>query len=219
MSRLLRWGIGLSLIAGLLLGAFFFLPFHSWLPGGTVADIPTREVVNGTRFNRLFPTPQADEQLVFTQEKRGFSQARLKRGAEVTALLSISDVANAPASRDKFASAAERLRNWPLVEQGSQASALLVADRFQVKVIGQGAGLDVEQRHGLLGAFNLEGLAALNPQAALAPTRSRPSLPQGSTEAVRPPVSVSPQRVPQPAAEPTAATLPHRATAVLESAA
>jgi len=186
MSRILRWGIGLLLIAGLLLGAFLFLPFRSWLPGGTVADIPSREVVNGTRFNRLFPQPQADEQLVFTQEKRGFSQARLKRGAEVKALLSISDVANAPASLDKFAGARERIQNWPLVEQGSQASALLVAERFQVKVIGQGAGLDLEQRHDLLGAFNLAGLAALNPAQAKAP--DRPSLSPGLGEPVRIPV-------------------------------
>jgi hypothetical protein len=49
------------------------------------------------------------------------------------------------------------------VEQGSQASALLVADRFQVKVIGQGDGLDQGARHDLLGAFDLRGLAALQP--------------------------------------------------------
>ena len=161
MSRSLRWGIGLLLVAGLLLGAFFFLPFRSWLPGGTVGNIAPREVVNGTLFNRLFPKPQTGEQLVFTQEKRGFSQARLKQGAEVRALLSISDVASSPASRNKFIHTEERLQSWPLVDQGSQASALLVADRFQVKVIGQGSGLDAQQRHELLGAFDLAALAAL----------------------------------------------------------
>ena len=218
MSRILRWGIGLLLIAGLLLGAFLFLPFRSWLPGGTVADIPTGEVVNGTRFNRLFPPPQPDEQLVFTQEKRGFSQARLKRGAEVKALLSISDVANAPASRDKFSATRERLQSWPLVEQGSQASALLVADRFQVKVIGQEAGLDQDQRHSLLEAFNLAGLAALNP--APVPV-GRPSLPAGRGEAIRAPIPASQQRRPEPVAEPTSAlpTPSNRANAVLEPAA
>ena len=83
MSRTLRWVLGLVLVAGLLLGAFLFLPFSSWLPGGTVANVPTREVVNGTAFNRLFPKPQAGEDLIFTQEKRGFSQARLKEGEAV----------------------------------------------------------------------------------------------------------------------------------------
>jgi hypothetical protein len=183
MSRILRWGLGLLLIAGLLIGAFLFLPFRSWLPGGTVGDVPTSEVVNGTAFNRLFPQPQAGETIVFTQEKRGFSEARLKSGQETRALLAISDTTTAPTARDKFVKAAEQLQGWPLVEQGSQASALLVAERFQVKVIGQGSGLDADQRHELLGAFNLQGLAALNPGA----TTPR-ALPAGQQEPVRIPM-------------------------------
>lgn len=187
MSRTLRWGIGLLLIAGLLLGAFLFLPFRSWLPGGTVAGVAKREVVNGSSFNRLFPDPQAGEQIVFTQEKRGFSQARLKRGEEIRALLSISDVITSPASLGKFQHASERLQSWPLVDQGSQASALLVADRFQVKVIGQGSGLDVEQRHELLGAFDLPALAALSPAEQPAVKAGGPkALPPGQGEAVKP---------------------------------
>ena len=173
MSRVLRWGLGLLLIGALLLGAFLVLPFRSWLPGGTVADLPTSEVVNGTSFNRLFPTPEAGEQLVFTQEKRGFSQARLRQGGEVKALLSISDVITNPTARAKFGSGDERLGGWPLVEQGPQASAVLVADRFQVKVIGQGSGLDAQQRHELLEGFDLSGLAALRP--ALAEGKARPA--------------------------------------------
>ena len=172
MSRNLRWGIGLLLLAGLILGAFLFLPFRSWLPGGSVGNIPNRALVNGTNFNRLFPSPEAGEQLVFTQEKRGFSQARLKRGSDVVALLSISDVTSSPASRNKFIHSQERLRSWPLVDQGSQASALLVADRFQVKVIGQGNGMDSQQRHALLEAFDVASLAALNPAIA-------PAIPTG----------------------------------------
>jgi hypothetical protein len=179
MSRTLRWVLGLALVAGLLLGAFLFLPFRSWLPGGTVADVSTREVVNGPAFNRLFPKPQPGEELIFTQEKRGFSQARLKAGDSTKALLSISDVVTAPEARDKFSGSQQQLRSWPLVEQGPQASALLVADRFQVKVIGQGTGLDQEKRHELLSAFDLNGLAALQPatktvRGALAPGRGEP---------------------------------------------
>lgn len=183
MSRMLRWGLGLLLIAGLLIGAFLFLPFRSWLPGGTVGNVPKGEVVNGTAFNRLFPKPQPGETIVFTQEKRGFSEARLKSGQETRALLAISDTVTAPEARSKFVRAAEQLQGWPLVEQGPQASALLVAERFQVKVIGQGAGLDQEKRHDLLGAFNLSGLAALNPGAP-----NRRALPQGQAEPVRVPV-------------------------------
>jgi hypothetical protein len=161
MTRTLRWGVGLLLVVSLSIGAFLFLPFRSWLPGGTVADVPLSQVVNGAAFNRLFPEPEDGDQLVFTQEKRGFSEARLRHGGQVKALLAISDVTTAPEARLKFEASQSLLQGWPLVEQGPQATALLVAERFQVKVIGQGEGLDPEQRHDLLGRFNLRGLAAL----------------------------------------------------------
>ncbi|MFO8238092.1 MAG: hypothetical protein R6U00_07565, partial [Prochlorococcaceae cyanobacterium] len=105
----------------------------------------------------------------YTQEKRGFSEARLKQGDSTLALLAISDTTTAPEAREKFSASSERIQGWPLVEQGPQASALLVAERFQVKVIGQGTGLDPAQRHELLDAFDLKGLAAL--QAPALPAR------------------------------------------------
>lgn len=180
MSRTLRWVLGLLLVAGLLIGAFLFLPFRSWLPGGTVGNVSSRLVINGPAFNPLFPKLFTGEQLVFTQEKRGFSQARLKEGETTKALLSISDVLTSPSTRAKFSGAKLELQSWPLVDQGTQASALLVADRFQVKVIGQGAGLTADDRHDLLNAFDLKALAALAPEplAPEAPGAPR-SLPAG----------------------------------------
>ncbi len=207
MSRRLSWGLGLLLVAGLVLGAFFVLPFRSWLPG-TVADVPNRLVVNGTALNRLFPEPQVGEKLVFTQEKRGFSQARLKQGDEVRALLSISDVTSSPASRAKFSGSGSSLAGWPLVEQGDQSSALLVADRFQVKVLGQGAGLSPDERHELLGAFNLQALAALNPASApKALPQAQPQAPSlaGQSTATRPRLAAKPQAA-QPSASPSSPT-------------
>ena len=139
------------------------------LAGGTVAELPTAAVVNGSAFNRLFPPPGADRQLVFSQEKRGFSEARLKQGDRLLALLAISDTATAPEARDKFSTAAERLQGWPLVEQGEHASALLVADRFQVKVIEQNDALPQAERRQVLAAFDLKGLAALKAPKLLEP--------------------------------------------------
>ncbi len=225
MSRRLSWGLGLLLIAGLVLGGLFVLPFRSWLPGGTVADVPNRLVVNGTALNRLFPAPEAGEKLVFTQEKRGFSQARLKQGDAVRALLSISDVTTSPASRAKFSSSGSALAGWPLVEQGDQSSALLVADRFQVKVIGQGAGLSLDERHELLGAFNLQALAALNPasaQKALPQKAQAPSLPtpsQGARASLAAPSPAAPASAKRLAALKAARAAAHRETAVLTPAA
>lgn len=197
MSRLLRWVLGSVLLAGLVGVLILVVPFQSWLPGGTVADLPKGEVVNGTAFNRLFPAPGPGEQLVFTQEKRGFSEARLKQGEEIKALLAISDTITAPTSREKFTASSERIAGWPLVEQGPQASALLVAERFQVKVIGQGTGLDPTQRHQLIGAFQLKELAALAPAEKAA--RRQPALAPGRQEPVQIPVPSS-----TPAKEPAA---------------
>jgi len=213
MNRLLRWGLGLALIALVLVGAFLVLPFRSFLPGGTIADVPTSAVVNGTDFNRLFPSPQLGESLVFTQEKRGFSEARLKQGDQTVALLAISDTTTAPEARDKFSEASERLQGWPLVEQGAQASALLVVDRFQVKVIGQGPGLAVDQRHDLLAGFDLKGLAALQSKQLskqqtkqLSKQPAAQSLPSGPSAAL-PSLDPSQFTTPEPMAQREAETV------------
>lgn len=161
MPRPLRWIVALVLAAGLLVGGVLLLPFSDWLPGGTVADVPLQQVVNGTSFNRLFPPSESGLRVTMSQEKRGFSEARLKKDDQVIALLAISDTITAPEARAKFEQTQERLQGWPLVEQGPHASALLVADRFQVKVIEQGSALDADHRHGILEAFDLQGLAAL----------------------------------------------------------
>jgi hypothetical protein len=158
---LLAGGVVIALIAGFVLLA----PFGDWLPGGSVANLPRQEVVNGTAFNALFPPAPTGTNLVYTQEKRGFSEARLKQGDQALALLAITDTNNAPEARSKFADSSEQLAGWPLVEQGDHASTLLVADRFQVKVIEQNEGLDLEARHQLLDQFDLPGLAKLQPAA------------------------------------------------------
>jgi hypothetical protein len=197
MPRPLRWVLGLGLAGLLIVGGLLLLPFSDWLPGGTVAQIPNQEVVNGTAFNRLFPSPGTGEEVVFTQEKRGFSEAKLKRGGELLALLAISDTTTAPEAKTKFQATSQQINGWPLVEQGPQVSALLVADRFQVKVIGQGSGLDPDRRHALLGAFDLSRLAALEPSSGgigkLLPPASGKPLEQ-----------LAPNAASQPALEPAA---------------
>ncbi|MCT0200443.1 hypothetical protein KQ313_12230 [Synechococcus sp. CS-1325] len=201
MPRPLRWALAIGLAGLLIVGGALLLPFSDWFPGGTVAGISKQEVVNGTAFNRLFPAPAAGEDLVFSQEKRGFSEARLKRDGAVVALLAISDTSTAPEARAKFESASEAIAGWPLVEQGPQASALLVADRFQVKVIGQGSGLDPQRRHALLGAFDLPRIAALEPSRQ-SRTKPRGQLAEQLGEALpaAPPATLQPQPELQPAA-------------------
>jgi hypothetical protein len=63
-------------------------------------------------------------------------------------------------------------------------------------VIGQGNGLDPDQRHALLEAFDLKGLAALLPAKT---ARERKALPAGQQQPVRLPVGTR-QTLEEPAA-------------------
>ena len=95
----------------------------------------------------------------------------------------------------------------------------------------QKAYTDVQQRHELLGAFNLSALAALNPAALQAPAipSGRGSLPPGNQAPLRLPLpglqrqapQPSQARVPQPAAnrKPSIFNRFNRANAALEPAA
>ena len=53
MSRALRWVLGLGLAAMLLIGGLLLLPFHDWLPGGTVATGTSRFPPETRRPHRL----------------------------------------------------------------------------------------------------------------------------------------------------------------------
>jgi hypothetical protein len=118
------------------------------------------EVKPGSAFNAFFPADGTDGMSrVFTQEKAGFAEAHLKKDGKDVATLSISDTAGEADAKGKFATAADKLDGMPLVTVGKHQSAVLVKDRYQVKVSSQ--TLDEEARKALLGKFHLKGLAGL----------------------------------------------------------
>src|SRR5690242_20483855 len=66
------------------------------------------EVKPGSAFNAFFPADGTDGMSrVFTQEKAGFAEAKLKKDGKEVATLSISDTAGEADARAKFASAAD----------------------------------------------------------------------------------------------------------------
>jgi hypothetical protein len=118
------------------------------------------EVKPGSAFNTFFPADGVDgTSRVFSQEKAGFAEAKLKKDGKDLAVLSISDTASDPEAKSKFGSATEKLDGAPLVTVGKNQSAVLVKDRYQVKVSSQ--TLDAEARKAWLGRFNLNGIAGL----------------------------------------------------------
>jgi len=121
----------------------------------------TKEAVRGGELNRYFPKNQNGYQVVYTQEKRGFAQAKLKQDGQEMALMSISDVANNPTATKKFQDSQQTLQNYPVVNQGSKATAVLVNDRYQVKIMSRNETFDENSRQEWLKKFDLKTLAEL----------------------------------------------------------
>ncbi len=152
-----------SLCLGLLLAACKDPPSR-WDQAAT-AKLPAAasgapEARPGSAFNTFFPADGVEgTSRVFSQEKAGFAEAKLKQDGKEIAVLSISDAVNDPDVKAKFASATDKLEGMPLVTVGKNQSALLVKDRYQVKV--SSPSLDAEARKAWLGRFNLSGLGSL----------------------------------------------------------
>lgn len=157
-------GLWLSVLSlGLLLGACKKEPTRwdqaaSAQAPAAAAQAPALKA--GSAFNALFPADGTDGyKRVFTQEKEGFAECKLQQDGKDVATLSINDLAADPAALKKFAGATDSVNGNPLVTVGKNQSALLVGNRFQVKVSSQ--ALDAAARKPLFSKFNLAGFAGL----------------------------------------------------------
>lgn len=115
----------------------------------------------GSSFNKFFPDGGAGFERVYTQEKKGFAEAKLKKGGKDAAMLSISDTLNTPTAAGKFKQSTQKIGGFPAVNQGSTATAVLVADRYQVKIQSRDPSFTQADREAWLQKFNLRGLAQL----------------------------------------------------------
>lgn len=130
------------------------------LPTPSVATDKSKVEAGGS-FNKFFPKDGYDgTSRVFTQEKVGFAEAKLMKGAEEVVLLSISDTANAEDAKKKFEAAKDKVAGFPMITVGKNQSTVLVKDRWQVKASSK--SLDAAARTKLLEAFDLAGLATFS---------------------------------------------------------
>jgi hypothetical protein len=118
--------------------------------------------VSGGEFNQFFPKGQGDYKVTFRQEKTGFSQAQLSQGGTDVALLSINDIANNPSAANKFNNSSQSMAGYPAVTQGKNTTAILVGDRYQVKIKSNADSFTEGDREQWLKQFNLTGLARLD---------------------------------------------------------
>ncbi len=120
----------------------------------------TAPKIEGKKLNAFFPADGTDGlSRAFTQEKDGFVEAKLKRDGQDVAVVTISDTSGDEAAKSKFTGASDKLSGHPLVTVGKNQSAVLVHDKFQIKVSSQ--TLDADARKALLGKFDIDGLAKL----------------------------------------------------------
>lgn len=117
--------------------------------------------VSGGSFNKFFPQSGSGFQRVYTQEKQGFAQAKLEKDGKTLAMLSVSDISGNPSAGQKFQNASQTIGGHPAVQQGKNATVVLVNNRYQVKVQSRDPSFGASDRQTWLQKFDLNGIARL----------------------------------------------------------
>ncbi|MEO6860460.1 MAG: hypothetical protein ABI180_02755 [Microcoleus sp.] len=123
-------------------------------------NLPSK-AVDGSKLNKYFPSSSGGFDRVFAQEKSGFAEAKLNKGGKNVAMLSINDIAGNPTAGAKFKQSTNQISGYPSVTQGANITAVLVANRYQVKVQTRDPSFTASDREAWLSKFNLAGLASV----------------------------------------------------------
>lgn len=120
-----------------------------------------KQATQGSEFNKFFPPAKDGYERVYTQEKKGFAEAKLKKDGQELAMLAISDTKSIPTAAAKFANSSKQIAGYPAVEIGNTQTAILVNNRYQVKVLSRSPSFTASDRETWLKKFDLNGLAQL----------------------------------------------------------
>ncbi len=115
----------------------------------------------GGEFNKFFPAESDGYTRVASQEKEGFAEYKLKKDGKDAAMLAITDTVANPEAAAKFQQSTRQINGYPAIDQGSTATAVLVDNRFQVKVLSRSPTFTKEDREAWLQKFNFAGIAGL----------------------------------------------------------
>ncbi|AKG20181.1 hypothetical protein [Calothrix sp. 336/3] len=121
----------------------------------------SKNATQGSEFNKFFPQGGSGYSRVFTQEKKGFAEAKLKKDGKDVAMLSISDTKSTPSAAAKFTKSTKDIGGYPSIEVGNTQTAVLVKERYQVKVLSRTPSFKASDRATWIQKFNLDGLAKL----------------------------------------------------------
>lgn len=120
-----------------------------------------KKAEKGANFNQFFPSDNDEYQRVFTQEKAGFVQAKLKKDGQDLAILAIFDTISNPTAKEDFKNSTDNINGFPAIQKGSNNTAVLVSDRYQVSIRSSNSDFDIEDRKEWLSKFDLKGLSKL----------------------------------------------------------
>ncbi len=115
-----------------------------------------KDATQGASFNKFFPKGGNGYDRVFTQEKKGTSQAKLKQAGKEVATLTIFDTKSNPAAAAKFQAATKKVAGYPATTLGTMQTSILVDNRYQVTVRSTAPGFD---REAWIQKFDLNGLS------------------------------------------------------------
>jgi hypothetical protein len=126
-------------------------------PGvAAVAKVATQ----GGEFNQFFPKAIDGYERVYTQEKKGFAEAKLKKAGQEVAQLAISDTRSIAGAAAKYSNATEKIGGYPAVMVGNSQTSILVGN-YQVKVLSRNPSFTAADRAAWLTKFDLNGLSKL----------------------------------------------------------
>jgi hypothetical protein len=119
-----------------------------------------KNATQGSDFNKLFPASGGGFDRVFTQEKKGFAEANLKKGGKVLAQLAVSDTTSTPATASGYSNSTKKIGGYPAKTLGNTKTSVLVG-KYQVSVISKDPSFTASDREAWIQKFNLSGLSRL----------------------------------------------------------
>ena len=122
----------------------------------------SKEALPGSAFNKFFPKAESPWDLTYKQEKQGTAIASLKKDGKEVAMLTVFDTVSEPDVAKQYKDSTQALAGCPLLAKGSKATAVLVANRFQVQVRSMDNSFGEDDRKEWLKKFDLDGIAKLN---------------------------------------------------------
>jgi hypothetical protein len=127
------------------------------------APAVAKNATQGSEFNKFFPKDADGFDRVFSQEKKGFAEAKLNKGGKNVAVLSINDTSSPglAAAANKYQKSTEKLSGFPLLVEPLPKSTGVLVKKFQVKVASRDASFTADNRLTWLKKFNLDGLSKL----------------------------------------------------------